>query len=336
MNAPLADPSLSRLEAAVRRTLLLLGLLFFGVLVHYLVSGCYFIKPGESAFVLRFGRLVPTIYGPGLLIAFPSPVDEVVRAHTGGPRELALEAWRARAVDRDTINDTQYGPLRHELHPARDGYTLTGDANILQGAFTLRYQIVDPVRHHRAAAEVEATLARLFHRAATRVLAGLAVDSVIPSGLDAFRDQTLAQLGPAVAALEIGVIVTSLEIRELLPPHPVLPAFQDVNSAKVEARTYVEEARAHLVRTAQAARGEAHTLRARAEADAQAAVVRARGLADAFGSVRVAAGESPLDFRARLLAETREEVLPKLRHITLYPGDSEPVLWLRPDAGGAR
>lgn len=336
MNAPATTPSLPRLELAVRRTLALLGLLFLGVLVNYLASGCHFVKPGESAFVLRFGRIVPTVHGPGLLIAFPPPIDQVVRLPTGGPRELALDGWRARAVERDTVNETHYGPLRHELHPARDGYTLTGDGNILQGAFTLRYQIVDPVRYQHGAADVETTLERLFYRAAARVLAGAAVDEVIPAGLDGFRDRTLAVLAPTVGALDLGLVVTGLEIRELLPPHPVLPAFQDVNSAKVEARTYVEEARAHRARTAQAARGEAHTLRARAEADAGAVVMRARGAAEAFASVFGAASESPVDFRARRLAETREEVLPKFRHITLHGEDVAPVLWLRPDAGGAR
>ncbi len=326
----------SHVEVAVRRTLGLLIVLFVGVLVSYLASGCHFIKPGESALVLRFGRILPKTHGPGLLLAFPAPIDQVVRLPTGGPRELVLDGWRARDLPRSTVNETESGPLRHQLHPARDGYTLTADSNILQGAFTVRYQITDPARHYRIAPDPAAVLTRLFHHAATRVLARTPVDAVIPAGLDSFRDQTLAELSKTVAALDLGLVVVGFEIRELLPPHPVLPAFQDVNSAKVEGRTYVEEARAHRARTEQLARGEAATLRARAAAEAAATLTRAQGAADGFVSILSAVKDSPLDFRSRRLAEMREEVLPKLRHTTLHPDSPAPAILIRPIAPESR
>lgn len=328
---PVPDPRPARTELAVRRTLGLLVLLFVVVLLQYLVSGFHFIKPGESAVVLRFGRVLPGVQGSGLLVAFPPPIDEVRRFLTGGPRELALDAWRGRDLPRSTPEDSNYGPLRHELHPARDGYTLTGDANLLQGTFTIRYQITDPARLLRAGSDPDALLAKLFYHAATRVLATTPVDKVFPGGLDTFRDQTLDHLSRNVTALDLGLALAGLEIRELLPPRPVLPAFNDVNSAKVEGRTYVEEARAYFARTAQAARAEAAGLRARADAEAEAAVTRARGAADAFLAQRTAAAESPDDFRSRLLAETRELVLPRLRQTAVYPAAAPPALLLRPD-----
>lgn len=336
MSDPVDASPPSSVEAAVRRTLGLLTLLFLGVLATYLASGCHFIKPGETALVLRFGRLQPQAHGPGLLLAWPTPIDEVRRYPTGGPREIVLDAWRGRDLPRNTPNETDYGPLRHELHPARDGYTLTADSNLLQGVFILRYQITDPALLHRAGGEPDPVLVKLFHHAATRVLARTPVDAVIPAGLDSFRDATLAELGESVAGLKLGVLVVGLEIRELLPPRPVLPAFNDVNSAKVEGRTYVEEARAHRARVAQAALGEAATLRSRAEAEAAAVLTRARGAANAFVAQREAVAEAPLDFRSRRLAETREEVLPKLRHGTLAPAESVPALLLRPMATDSR
>jgi membrane protease subunit HflK len=337
MKSPPPDQDLTPVERAARRTLGLLALLFLGVLSAYVASGCHFVAPGESALVLRFGRVLPSTHGPGLLLAFPPPVDRVLRFPTGGPRELALDAWRARDLARTTPEDSNYGPLRHELHPARDGYTLTADANILQGAFTLRYQITDPARLHRAGAEgAPPLLEKLFQHAATRVLARSPVDTIIPAGLDLFRDQVLTELSANLAALDLGVLVVGLEIRELLPPRPVLPAFNDVNSAKVEGRTFVEEARAHRARIDQAARGEAATLRARAGAEAEAAIIRARGEAEAFLAQLGAAAVSPLDFRSRLLAETREQVLPKLRHGTVFPEGGAPLLLLRPDGPEGR
>ncbi len=331
-----ADAAPLATARAARRTLGLLALIFAGVVVSYLTSGVHFIKPGESALLFRFGRLEPRAHGPGLLIAFPSPIDRVLRLSTGGPRELALEAWRARELPRTTHNESEFGPLRHHLDPARDGYTLTGDSNIVQSTFSLRYQIVDPVRYHSVAGDPDALLAALFYRVAARELARAAIDEVLPSGLAPYRDRTLAELERELATFDLGVALGGLEIRELLPPKPVLPAFQDVNSAKVEGRTYVEEARSYRARARQMAEAEANGVRTRAIAEAAAVLTRARGESESFLTLLAASREAPRELRERLLTETREEVLPKFLHGTVLPGDAARNLLLRPSSLDSR
>jgi membrane protease subunit HflK len=334
---PAADHApLAATELAARRSLTLLTVVFAFVVLGYLGSGIHFVKPGESALLLRFGRLQPEVHGPGLLIAFPAPIDRVIRFVTGAPRELTLDAWLARDIARSTQNETDFGPLRHVLDPARDGYTLTGDANIVQGSFSLRYQIVDPVRFFSVSNEPEAALAALFHQSAARTLARVAIDDVIPSGLASFRDLTLENLHERLARLDLGIALGGLEIRELLPPKPVLPAFQDVNSAKVEGQTYVEEARAYQARSREMAASEAATLRTRATAEAAALLTRAEGERTAFLTLLAAYQEAPPDFRARLLAEMREEVLPRLHQTALAPAVSGAQLLLRPQTADAR
>ncbi len=334
--SPTAQPPLASTELAARRSVFLLTAVFVCVLVGYIASGIHFVKPGESALVLRFGRLQPQAHGPGLLIAFPEPIDRVVRLATGAPRELTLDNWLAREVPRSTVNETDYGPLRHVLNPARDGYTLTGDANIVQGAFSLRYQIVDPVRFFAVSADPDATPAALFYQSAARSLARGTIDEVIPAGLATYRDRTLDELRARLAEIDLGIALGGLEIRELLPPKPVLSAFQDVNSAKVESQTYVEEARAYLARSRELAASEAATIRTRASAESSAALTRAEGERDAFLSVLAAYRESPADFRSRLLAEAREEVLPKLNQAAFAPAASTPQILLRPQNADAR
>lgn len=324
------------LETAVRRSLVVLVILFSVVLLTYLGSGIHFVKPGESALVLRFGRVQPHAQGPGLLLAFPEPIDRVVRLETGGPRELRLESWQARDLSPSTENETAFGPLRHQLDPTKDGYTLTGDANIVQSSVSLRYLIVDPVRFFVRAENPEALLAALYYRAAARTLARAAIDDIIPSGLTGYRDDTLAELGGLLEQLDLGIALSGLEIRELLPPKPVLPAFQDVNSARVEGQTYMEQAKSYRARNQQLAQAEAHGVRTRAVAEAAATVMRAQGRADAFLSMLAASREAPLEFRARMLTEAREDTLPKFRYSTLLPPEGARILLLSPQSGEAR
>src|SRR5882724_7658499 len=61
----------------------------------YAMSGITVVKPDEVAVILRWGRLVGTTpalqeHGPGLLFAFPQPVDQVVRVQVKRVSEVQV------------------------------------------------------------------------------------------------------------------------------------------------------------------------------------------------------------------------------------------------------
>jgi membrane protease subunit HflK len=63
--------------------------------VLYLLSGTTSVKPDEVAVILRWGRLVGDTsalqeHGPGLLFAFPQPVDQVVRVQVKKVSEVTV------------------------------------------------------------------------------------------------------------------------------------------------------------------------------------------------------------------------------------------------------
>ena len=69
--------------------------------VLYALSGITIVKPDEVAVVLRWGRLVgdtPALqqHGPGLLFAFPRPMDEVVRVQVKHVWEVPVSYACAR------------------------------------------------------------------------------------------------------------------------------------------------------------------------------------------------------------------------------------------------
>ncbi len=333
---PGASGRVSPLERAIQASLGLLAVAFLAVLLNYLFTGVRSVAPGETALVFRFGALQLPPEGPGLVVGFPAPIDVMDRVLTGGPQDLVMEAWVSRELPPTTQNETNFGTLRHSLHPVDDGYTLTGDANLLQGSFVLRYQVVDAVRFRLVAREPELIVRRSFYQAATRTLAVLGIDEVIPGGLELFRVRCLEVLQGILGELDLGVVVVGLEVKELLPPRPILPAFQDVNSARVEGQTMVDQARAYRVRMMQLAESEAGGLRRQAGAEAAARVTLARGGAERFLALQAAAAGGRADFRSRLLAETWEATLPKFHSVALLPEEGENQLWLRPATVGGR
>ena len=102
-----------------------------------LVSGITVVKPDEVALRLRFGKLTgqtraEQVHGPGLLIALPYLIDEVIRVPVKRVQELGIDTLTGGGEaggDRWT-----YG------HRVR----ATADHNIVQPRAVLKYQIIDP------------------------------------------------------------------------------------------------------------------------------------------------------------------------------------------------
>ncbi len=114
------------------------------MIVMYAASGITVVKPDEVAVILRWGRLVgqtPALqqHGPGLLFAFPRPVDQVVRVQVKHVWEVPVSTL-ASSNDYSDENE-RYGST---LNPLKQGYALTGDHNIVQANMVARYRVRDP------------------------------------------------------------------------------------------------------------------------------------------------------------------------------------------------
>src|ERR1700730_2356155 len=107
--------------------------------LFYAVSGMTVVKPDEVAVILRWGRLVgdtPALqeHGPGLLFAFPRPVDQggwLAMKHVG---EFTISTLAATATA-----DSEYASTT--LDPLTQGYAVTGDHNIVHAVVVARYRV---------------------------------------------------------------------------------------------------------------------------------------------------------------------------------------------------
>ena len=117
------------------------------LVVLYFASGVTSVKPGEVALVLRFGKLVgdtpaEQVHRPGLLFALPQPIDEVVRVDVEVVRTLAVRELTYTLDGRESIRSFS---VRDTIDPELHGYVLTGDRNVLQADFVVRYRVADPI-----------------------------------------------------------------------------------------------------------------------------------------------------------------------------------------------
>jgi modulator of FtsH protease HflK len=285
----------------------------WGILVLafvYLSSGITVIQPNNVGLTLRFGEVLPQIHPPGLLFALPAPIDEVVKVPARTVQEIALETWATRK------NEDGSEP---SLHPVNTPYTLTGDANIIRARFSARYQVADPIAYEFTAREQDQLYRGILEDSVCRTLAGMSVDDVLTTRRDFVAEQTMALAQQEFNRLGLGIQLIAFEVREINPPVQVLPAFEDVVNARVEAKTLIEPANAYRASTIPQTEAKAYRIEQEATAWAGRIVTASEGRSAAFLALDKSYRASPERVSTRLYLDMLNDVLPKLKLSTVMP-----------------
>lgn len=317
------SPTLSALRSSIQ--FLRWGLA--ALVLVYLTSGITIVGSDERALVLRLGQLMPKVHGPGLLFAFPQPIDEVIRVPATRVQEMTLDAWAAPPLLASGFEAMETA----SLHPVDDGYVLTGDQNIVHALFSVRYRVADSVAYALGTRDHDGLLRLALQTGATVALQTIGVDDALGRGQDELRRRCLEEANAEIERLGLGVELLGWEIGEITPARQVLPSFQEVVSAQVEARTLLEEANSYAGSQRPLAEGQAYRITQSAEADAARQLAKAKGETTAFTALLQSYRIDPDGTRTRLFLETIEAILPRLQINTVTPGGSAPVrLWLGP------
>ncbi len=288
------------------------------LLAAYLATGVYSVGPNERAVVRRCGRLLPAIQAPGLHVGFPWGVDRVTKVRMYELKRVGV--WKTltdRAVGR------QSEPRQAEL--------LTGDRNLILVSAVVQYEITDPgafLFHVRDAAPsstansgVDGLIENLAAAALSSAVSGMPVDDVLTVQRVAIQQQARSAvqgwLDRREAGSDLGVRIVSVSLEDVRPPQEVAEAFRDVTSAKADGQRAVNEAESYANVLREQARGEVERIAQDAAASAYQVTEKARGDAERFIKIatQLASGRE-LTLR-RMILETMEEVLPRLRKIVL-------------------
>ena len=285
----------------------------------YAISGITVIRADEVAVVQRWGRLVGDTratqeHGPGLLFAFPKPVDQVVRVKTKHVSQLSIETLASHGWIGDTLD------------PIAVGYALSGDQNVVHVAMTARYRVRDPADWAFYGPNAEDILRVEVTAAMVRSLGETGVDRVLAEGRKDLIASATRRAQAGLDAAHSGLALVSLELTDLAPPRALARDFDAVQSAYIETETRKKEALAFAQDVVPRGHAEADAAVQAARADAAAAGARARGDADAFLALERQYRTNPLVVRERLYRDGVEKAI----------GSAKEVRWIPPPAAGGR
>src|SRR5262249_28104750 len=143
--------------------------------VYFLCSNVTVVQPGEVALVLRLGKLVGAnrdeqVRQPGLLLAFPYPIDQVLRVPVKQEGEGLITGFS---------KPPSQGAAEDAIDSQQEGYCLTADQNIVQALLVARYRITDPVAFTLQTDRPQALLRNATVAAVTQTVNGWRVDDAL-------------------------------------------------------------------------------------------------------------------------------------------------------------
>ena len=262
------------------------------VVVCIAFSGIKFIKPGEVAIVLRFGKIVgetqdEQIHQPGILFAFPYIIDEVVTVPTGTVMERVVTTHYTEG-NMSTINN--------------NGYVITGDNNMALMKVSVKYSITDPVEYALRVKDAEKIIDACVSNAMLEKAIYTKFDEILTSGKEEYSKAVLESAQQSLDDNSVGVTISTIEFISVAPPAEVNAAYVAVNQATIEADSILNAAQQEATRIKQDGQAAANKIVSDAEAlYSQKTAAANADLAEFWGTVE----EYESSYTSRALVRTR-------------------------------
>jgi len=309
------------------------------LVLTYLVSGTQIIEPGEVGLVRRFGQWVwhdgvVEVNRPGLLLAWPVPIDEVVRLPIKQELAISIDAYRDddAALPESSEGDDEGASERDAARPLPVRYALTGDRSALHLRAVAKFRISDPAIYATSFGEPQMAVRKIVVRAITTTLSAWSVDNALrlQNESGSLPEAVLKKARERLLQTNLGVELNAIEFGDVVPPVQTRQVFLAVHEARVDQDAWREEAeveRDELLLTAE-------TLALQFIADARgrrsSRLAAASSEAAAF-QVALEARDGPLQqaATARLRHDTWREILRDAKHVFFVPeSDQHGVLRL--------
>ncbi|MCK4591591.1 MAG: FtsH protease activity modulator HflK [Candidatus Latescibacteria bacterium] len=276
------------------------GLIIIGLILIF--TSLYQVGADEAGVIRRFGRYVNTTQ-PGLHLKLPFGIDKVTKVPV---RRVQKEEFGFKTARAGVRTEYRRGTLLTE------SLMLTGDLNSAVVEWIVQYRVKDPVNYLFKLRAVTTTIRDISESVMRQVVGDRSVDEVIILSRREVAQEAKQRLQENLDAYETGIHVVTVELKDVNPPDPVKPAFNEVNEAKQEMEKMVNQAWETYNKAVPRASGEAERTIRRAEGYALDRVNRAKGDANKFLAVWKEYNRSKDVTRRRLYLETLNEVLPKI------------------------
>ena len=293
-----------------RRSLkwLLLLPLIIGV-VSVILSCQYTVEESEQAVVTTLGK-VTSVETAGLHFKLPYPVQNVTKVAVNKTQKLQIGYSSSNEAHADKASAV-----------AEEAKMITGDFNIVNIDFFIEWKISDPVKFIYHSDEPGQILKMIAQSSARSIIGSKNVDGVLTTEKSIIQAEIKEKIINKLQHYDLGVQILDVKIQDSEPPTAdVIKAFKEVETAKQEKETRINEALAYKNKTLPSAASQADKLVREAESFKESKINEATGEVARFNSMYTEYAKNKDITRTRMYLETIEDILPG---ITVYVDSSE-------------
>ena len=191
---------------------------------------------------------------------------------------------------------------------------ITGDYNIVNVDFFVEYKISDPVQYLYSSNKPELILRNLIQSQIRNVVGSSSVDAVLTDGKEGIQMQVKELVTEILKEYDIGLTLVDVKIQDAEPPtQEVIEAFKAVETAKQQAETVINDAKAYQNAQLPQAQAQADQLIQNAEYLKQKRINEAVEKVAMFEAMYSEYAQNPAITRTRMYYEAISQVLPGVK-----------------------
>ena len=290
-------------------TIVLVAALAVLVLVGTLTC-FYTVDDKQQAVVTTFGK-VTDVVDAGMHFKLPFGIQNVQKVDVNVYQKIEL-GYRSDGVKDSyvTVDD--------------ESSMITGDYNIVNVDFFIEYKISDPRKYLFSSNSPELILRNLIQSQVRNVVGSTSVDAVLTDGKESIQMQVKELVTQILQEYDIGLTLVDVKIQDSEPPtHDVVEAFKAVETAKQQAETVVNDAKAYQNAQLPDAQARADKLIQNAEYLKQKRINEAKEQVAMFNAMYAEYARDPEITRSRMYYEAISEILPGVKlYINTAGGES--------------
>ena len=284
----------------------------FVIAALFLMTSIYTVDANQNAVVSRFGKYIGT-KGPGLQFKLPF-VDTVekVRVDYQYKQEFGFRTLRPGVK-------TQYSTRGYE----NESWMLTGDLKIAEVKWVVQYKIKDAKDYLFNVKNVENTIFDVSESAVRLMIGDRSFTEVLQAERESVALEARKYMQQLLDEYKSGVSIQLVQLQGVVPPEPVADSFNEVNRAKQEQETLINEAKQAYNQKIFLVEGQAEKIITEANGYAIERTNEAKGDVALFESILSEYNKAPQITKDRLYIEMMEEVLSNNKNKIIVDKDIE-------------
>ena len=277
----------------------------------------YTIDDKQQGVVTTFGK-VTDITDAGVHFMLPFGIQQVRKVNVNVYQKIELG-----------YSTDPYGSYQVD---EKESTMITGDYNIVNVDFFVEYKISNPVQYLYSSNNPELILRNLIQSQVRNVVGSSTVDSVLTDGKENIQMQVKELVTKILEEYDIGLMLVDVKIQDSEPPtQDVIEAFKAVETAKQQAETVVNDAKAYQNAKLPDAKAQADKLIQNAEYLKQKRINEAIEQVAMFEAMYAEYAQNPDITRSRMYYEAISQILPGVKlYINGSSGSGEDVQMLLP------